>query len=103
MKRLVLSPVIFGASVILVYSVQTLLYHRGPVYMLMPTLRKYKYYAHKYKSFLRKSWALLLPPRYLFQGHSKMKRNKQKEVHIVITCKKYKLTNVQTMYFYVSN
>ena len=47
--------------------------------MLMPTLRMYKYYVHKYKSFLRKSWALLLPPRYLFQGHSKMKRNKQKK------------------------
>ena len=47
--------------------------------MLMPILRMYKYYVHKYKSFLRKSWALLLPPRYLFQGHSKMKRNKQKK------------------------
>ena len=45
--------------------------------MLMPTLRMYKYYVHKYKSFLRKSWVLLLPLRYLFQGHSKGKRNKQ--------------------------
>ena len=49
--------------------------------MLMPTLRKYTYYVHKYKSFLRKSWALLLPQRYLFQGHSNMKRNNKRSMY----------------------
>ena len=42
---------------------------------------------YKYKSFLRKSWALLLPLRYLFQGHSTVKRNKQKKYTLQLLVK----------------